>query len=423
MDLGSQLSRVERVRLAIADSGGLARQIIANQLTGISMSAIWDILIATCQDIALYYGGSVVAGATVGAAGGAFVFGVGAVPGAAVGATAGAQMGGWIMALLGLKSLVEDLAAAIPEALGYYEQGFREAWGPTHRDHQATIPVLGATARGDVRHAAFLFANGHVVAMMAILTALMAYVTRGKGGRALALQEIRESRRLGPAVARWIEENEQRLASHPALQSRRKNAAVAGAGAGGPAPAPSRRGRRPEEGEPYRPLGMPQKKVPCFHPNDLPQGSYPEFDRQLAGQEAGLNAMTVEEYIRGREAFDAKQTSRDSKVAKQARQRYSDDLIEKLADQFHKTGMSRRDAEAKAAAEVSNKMKTLAALHNPDMVAGGRDAISDFGDRNINSRIGSQWRSRVGSLDEAATAVPTSQRAHVKINAKLERCK
>lgn len=142
-DLASQIPRVERVRRAIADSGELARHLITSRLSGISLDTVWDILIATCEDIALYYGGSVVAGATVGAAGGAFLGGVGAIPGAAVGATAGAQLGGWVMAALGLKSLVEGLATAIPDALHCYERGFREAWGPVPRDRHGAIQVFG----------------------------------------------------------------------------------------------------------------------------------------------------------------------------------------------------------------------------------------------------------------------------------------
>lgn len=237
----------------------------------------------------------------------------------------------------------------------------------------------------------------------------------------MAMQEIRDSRRLGPKVAQWIEDNEQRLASHPALQSRRRNAA--GAGVGEPVPEPPKRDRQPEDREAHRPAGMPQKKVPCFHPNDLPQASYPEFDWQLAGQEAGLNDMTVEEYLKGREAFDAKQASRNPDVARQARTRYEALLRGRLQKQFSETGMSPREAKIKALDEAAKRMKTLAALHNPDMIAGGRDVISDFGDRNINSRIGPQWRSRVSALDQAAAGVPIPQRANVKMNAKLERCK
>jgi hypothetical protein len=256
----------------------------------------------------------------------------------------------------------------------------------------------------------------------AILTALMAYLSRGKDNKAVALQEIRQSPRLGPKVAQWVEENEQKLARHPALQSRRSTAA--GAAAGEPGPTPPKRGRQPEEEPPGRPAtGMPQKKVPCFHPNDLPQGSYPEFDRQLAGQEAGLNDMTVEDYLKGRKAFEAGNAKRDRNVAISARDDYKEQLTEKLQRQFRKAGLSSHDAEIKAQEEAAKKMRALAALHNPDMIAGGRDVIGDFGDRSVNSRIGPQWRNRIGVLDKAAVDVPIEQRAHLKMNAKLERCK
>ncbi|GAB2864147.1 polymorphic toxin type 15 domain-containing protein [Pseudoduganella ginsengisoli] len=419
-DMASQLSRVERVRQALADSGELARHLIATRLSGISLAGIWDILLATCEDIALYYGGSVVAGAAVGAAGGAFLGGVGAIPGAAVGATAGAQVGSWVMAALGLKSLAEGLATAIPDALHYYERGFREAWGPAPQTSQSSIQIY--SNGGNVRHAAFEFANGHVAMIAAILTALMAYLSRGRGSKGVVLQEIRESRRLGPRIAQWVEDNEQRLANHPALQSRRNN--VAASPAEEPGAPPPKRGRQPDEGDPRRaPAGMPQKKVPCFQPNDLPQASYPEFDRQLAGQEAGLNDMTVEEYVRGREAYGNGSAKRDRNVAQSARDDYKKDLVVILREQFEKTGMSPRQAKLEAQEAANKKMSTLAALHNPDMIAGGKDVINGFGDRGINSRIGPQWKSRVGALDQAAAQVPAAMRSHVKINAKLERCK
>ncbi|WP_426344642.1 DUF6861 domain-containing protein [Pseudoduganella sp. R-32] len=419
-NFASQSSRVERVQRALEQSGDMARRIIVQQLSGIDLSSIWHILIEVCKDMALYYGGSVVAGATVGAVGGAFFGGVGALPGAAAGAAVGSQVGAWVMALLGLKSLIEGMVTAIPEAMEHYERGFREAWGPPPRNERTCSYALAGTEQGNVRHAAFEFANGHVIMIMAILMALLAYFSRGKGNKALALKEVRESPRLGPKVARWIEENEEKLSRHPALQSRRKNAASA---LEEPAPAPPKRKRPTEEPEPRRPVGMPQKKVPCFKPNDLPQGSLPEFDRQLAGQEAGLNAMTVEEYMEGRKAFTAKDAIRDPKVAKQAREGYERRIVEALTIQFRKIGLSVGDAETKAMQEAATRMKALAALHNPDMVVAGRDVISDFGDRNINSRIGSQWRSRVGTLDDAAKEVPISQRTVAKMNVKLERCK
>lgn len=85
-------------------------------------------------------------------------------------------------------------------------------------------------------------------------------------------------------------------------------------------------------------------------------------------------------------------------------------------------GVSPALAKQQAALDASAKMKTLAALHNPDMVSAGADKISDFGDRQVNSKIGAQWRSRVASLDAAAQRVPMHQRG-ANMNAELERCK
>jgi hypothetical protein len=132
--------------------------------------------------------------------------------------------------------------------------------------------------------------------------------------------------------------------------------------------------------------------------------------------------MTVDEYVKGREAFDS--SSRDPNVAKQARMDYKKRLTRTLTDQLRGEGVGAKDAAAQAAQIAEARMKTLAALHNPDLVAGGRDVIADFGDRNINSRLGAQWKTqgRVEGLDEAARRVPASERGAMKMNAKLERC-
>lgn len=72
---------------------------------------------------------------------------------------------------------------------------------------------------------------------------------------------------------------------------------------------------------------------------------------------------------------------------------------------------------------ASEKMDTLAALHNPDLFAGGKDKINDFGDRRVNSSIGPQWPARISGLDVAAKSIPKADRGTMKINAKLERCR
>ncbi|WP_332844092.1 DUF6861 domain-containing protein [Duganella violaceipulchra] len=410
------MGRVDRVRRALADSGPSARHMIASRLSGINLSSIWGVLMSVCEDIALYYGGSVIAGGLIGGVGGAFLGGVGAVPGAAAGAAAGSYVGGMVLSMLGLKSLVSGVFHSVPEALKYYEMGLREAWGPTRQDR---LSHFGMTAQGSPSAAAFYLAHGHVIMVSTILAVLLAYVTRGKGDKAAALQEISQSPRLGPKVAQWVEQNEGKLSHQPLLRPR---------GGGGPAldelPLPPRRRVPERELVRPRPSGMPKKSVPCFKTNGLPQGKIPEFDRQLAGQEAGINNMTVEEYVKGREAFKSGASVRDSNVSRNARVGYQNVLEESSFGNLREQGMSWRDAKEKSVQIAADKMKTLAALHNPDMVVAGKDKISGFGDRNVNSRIGAQWNKgqRLAELDKAARAVPEGMRSS-KMNAKLERCK
>ena len=173
---------------------------------------------------------------------------------------------------------------------------------------------------------------------------------------------------------------------------------------------------------------MREEKMPCFSSANLPAGKAVEMERQLAGQQAGLNNMTVQEYLDGRKAFgDAKAAGVNPRGSGQpavdARVKYEDDLTKKLRDQFTSAGMADAEAKREATAEATKQMNTLAALHNPDMVAGGANVIGGMGDRQINSSIGSQWKGRVGDLDTAAQGVPANQRATTRMNAKLERCK
>lgn len=110
-------------------------------------------------------------------------------------------------------------------------------------------------------------------------------------------------------------------------------------------------------------------------------------------------------------------------VAKQARQKLAKTLSREMSREFQKTGISYREAVKLAKPLVDQKMATLAALHNPDLFAGGKDLISDFGDRSVNASIGAQWRKRIGGLDKLAKGIATQDLATTKINARLERCR
>jgi len=87
------------------------------------------------------------------------------------------------------------------------------AWGPVRHWESADSVFM--------HHASREIAQGHVVLMMAVLSALSAYLTRGRGdpaARVRLLKEIRESPRLGPKVADWVAANEEALARHPGLR-------------------------------------------------------------------------------------------------------------------------------------------------------------------------------------------------------------
>lgn len=92
-----QMGRVDRVRQALEESGPAAKRLIVDRLKGIDLTDVWDIFISAVKEIALLYGGSVLAGGLIGGVGGAFLGGVGAIPGAAAGATAGGYVGSWVL--------------------------------------------------------------------------------------------------------------------------------------------------------------------------------------------------------------------------------------------------------------------------------------------------------------------------------------
>lgn len=126
-----------------------------------------------------------------------------------------------------------------------------------------------------------------------------------------------------------------------------------------------------------------------------------EFERQLAGQQKGLNKLTVQEFLDNRAAYlkraEEGATGRapeGNAAQKLARQDAADANIKKL---MQEDGLSYKDAKA----QTDDWMKTQAALHDPDQIAGGfADRITGMGDTGINSSIGSQWKTRIGELHD-----------------------
>lgn len=155
---------------------------------------------------------------------------------------------------------------------------------------------------------------------------------------------------------------------------------------------------------------LESKPVKCFKKNK--KGNPAEYDRQLQGQQEGLNNLTAKEYLQGRKAYTGKRAS-----TAEVREIYK----EKLIRQKMENGMSRADAMSTATTD----MKILDALHNPDLIAGGKDKIGDFGDKSVNRSIGSQWKNdgRLEELDKAAKDAISRGDGDKKMNVMMQRCK
>ncbi|WP_241089274.1 polymorphic toxin type 15 domain-containing protein [Pseudomonas viridiflava] len=231
--------------------------------------------------------------------------------------------------------------------------------------------------------------------------------------------EMRASSK-GARLGQWMLKHEDALKKRTDLPQSEPRRSIAVSRDEQPAPPPPRQTDQPS---PKKPMGMPEHKVPCFNVSPKHFDRIPEFDRQLAGQQKGLNDLTVDEYLKGREAFTSKDVVRDPKVAERARKSLGSKMEDKLLEDLIIKNMPPESAAILAKKITSEKMETLAALHNPDLLAGGKDIVNDLGDRRVNSSIGPQWRSRISGLDIASSSVPKSLRATTKINAKLERCK
>ncbi|MCO6330724.1 polymorphic toxin type 15 domain-containing protein [Staphylococcus epidermidis] len=118
-----------------------------------------------------------------------------------------------------------------------------------------------------------------------------------------------------------------------------------------------------------------------------------EFYRQLKDQEEGLNKLTVKEYMDNREKYIKNGRDIEEKhYQKEARNKAKNEKLEELLNQ----GFSKNEAKAR----VSKIFQQQAALHNPNMIAGGHvHNIGSLGDKKINSSLGSQWKYRIDDLD------------------------
>jgi hypothetical protein len=436
-----RLNRVQRVRGALFLSGPIAHRLLAERLSGIDLSGVAEILLSACKDVAVVWGGSVVLGGLAGGAIGFFGFGVGAAPGAVVGAGVGTQVGAWVLGFLGLKALIEDLGTAIPDALRHYEMGFKLAWGPVRRWE----------ADSGTERAPHELAEGHIVLMIAMLSALAAYLTRGRGNpgaKARVLEEIRQSPRLGSRVADWAVAHEEQLIGHPALRPRQQQVTMGSNPARGASPPVTptvlRQQRAAAANPPVQtpapppPRRLPSQAVPCFHPFDkkkfsqMPEAAQKDYLKEMAGQlrrqQDEINSLTAAEYKAARDAFEALGRNPFAEGAQAAaRDSFSATIRDSIRDSLRSGGMAPARAEQEALARSKDVMSKLVALHEPDMVAGGwmQPDPKGMGRADVNSSIGGSWMQggRIGSMDTAADEAIKAGRGNDKMNVKLEPCR
>jgi hypothetical protein len=159
-----ELNRGERVREALRSSKRYAAERLAERLSGIDLRDIWPILIDVCEEIALNFCGAVLLGGAIGGIVGAFAGGV------------CAQAGGLDSGPAGLKSLVEGLHDSLSRAIECYRIGFLEAWGSSPK-HRLNVRKPG----GSIFYAVSSMAEGHVILILILLSAMIAYLTKRRG--------------------------------------------------------------------------------------------------------------------------------------------------------------------------------------------------------------------------------------------------
>ncbi len=169
---------------------------------------------------------------------------------------------------------------------------------------------------------------------------------------------------------------------------------------------------------------MPVASVEFFRKPNL-QHMKAEYERQLKGQQSGINAMTVSNWLKNRNAFvgrleaakaagKSKPSGRDPTSGthqKNAKKEAIEVIWKRLQEG---KPVERLPASVKTRGQVERWVNKQAALHEPDQVAGGGTEIKVKSSKNVadvlgssavNSHIGAQWQSRVGKVQSKTKGV------------------
>jgi hypothetical protein len=183
---------------------------------------------------------------------------------------------------------------------------------------------------------------------------------------------------------------------------------------------------------------LPEKKVPCFHPYDKPgfkklspaeQREYlREYAKQLHGQQDAINGLSANEFQAARDAYTAvgRNPVADG-MQEAARADFVNQVRKSIGRSLMASGIDPADALAQSASRADSVASSLAALHEPDMVAGGwaNPDPTRMGSSSINSSIGASWNQggRLGGMDEMAEDAIKNGKGGALMNVKLEPCR
>lgn len=411
--LGLINRRIQCVRRACDLAEQQAGASLLKRFSDLDIRSILADLMGVVTDMAMIVVGSALTGATVGGGLGFMAAGVGAAPGALAGALLGVQAGTWLLGILGLASLAEFFTDELKPIVMGYLRGARIAWqGPQERNGNP----LGSFSNDEMaaQQGAVDIAQSHEAVVVLLLGAMVAYFTRGRGTAQALASDMRRSER-GASLGQWMVKHEDALKQHPDLKAPEPRRSVVSPEA--PEPRPKHAADKEKEALKGRANAMPLHEVHCFEAGRLPSSKWEEFGEQLEGQQAGLNQLTVEEYLRN----IANPVKRSSTIARKARKYFQTSLEQRFQVEFS-VKMDPVDAEIEAVKKAKNIMSTLSALHNPDLIAGGNDIIGGFGDRQVNASIGPQWKKKIAEIKKVAERVPEELRKSTFVNVYLSKC-
>lgn len=144
--------------------------------------------------------------------------------------------------------------------------------------------------------------------------------------------------------------------------------------------------------------------------------------------------MTVGEYLNNRKTLKDLVAEHGHKKArgiltkggaaqKAAKKKLENKVKKSTLKSLNKRGVFGEEAEKIAQSNFDKQMKQLAALHDPDTIAGGHDKIRRMGDSKVNSSIGSQWKDRVAEMDKSAEEAMRKYGSDAEMNVELTPCK